>query len=155
MIEHCLALQETLSFFENKSYRFQESVCIVFGTELRDVDDVIDLTCDFSDVMWDKVNNGRVLCRKEIYAVRGISTLITETKNSKHHWPPSSRGGELTIKVPDQFHRAWHDIFMNLFTKEEFEIFWQMMSSIEDVALRDVVDCTRKKAKIKTSKKKK
>ncbi len=155
MIEHCLALQKALSFFEKKSYRFQEAVCIVFGTEARDIGDFVVLSQDFSAIKWEKVNNGRVLYRKEIYAVRGISTLISETKSSKHHWPPSSRGGELTIKVPDQFHRAWHDIFMNLFTKEEFEIFWQMMSSIEDVALRDVVDCTRKKAKIKTSKKKK
>lgn len=148
MIEHCLVLQESISFFENKPYRFQEAVCTVFGTEVRDIDDILEITHDFSDVMWDKVNNGRILCRKEIYAVRGISTLITETKNTKHHWPPSSRGGELTIKVPDQFHRAWHDIFMNLFIKEEFNIFWQTMSSVEDVVLRDVVDCTRKKAKI-------
>ncbi len=158
MIEQCLALQEVLPFFGNKSYRFQEAVCTVFGTDIRDSSDVINLTQDFRAVMWDKVNNGRVLVKKEIYTVRGSSVLITEIKNSKHHWPPSSKGGELTIKVPDQFHRAWHDVFMNLHTKEEFDIFWQIIFSVEDIVLRDVVDftldCVSTKAKAKKKKKK-
>ncbi len=93
MLEHCLALQKVLPFFANKSCRFQEAVCTVFGTDVRDAIDVLNLTYDFSSVMWHKVNNGRVLIKKEIYAIRGSSVLITETENSKHHWPPSSRGG--------------------------------------------------------------
>ena len=142
-----MSLEEVLPFFENRSYRFQEAVCIVFGTEIRDKEDIFYLTEDFYNLMWHKVNNGRVLSKREIYLVRGESVPILGSEKSKHHWPPGSRGGRLTIKVPSYFHTALHDVFMNLYTLEEFYIFWDMMFSMEEVVLRDVVDQARKEAK--------
>ena len=35
-------------------------------------------------------------------------------KNSEHHIIPSSRGGNQTCGLPENFHEAWHQCFQNL-----------------------------------------
>ena len=37
-----------------------------------------------------------------------------------HHWKPKSRGGDdkTTVKLPAEFHRAWHALFQNLYGSE-------------------------------------
>ncbi len=139
--------QEVLMFLENKPEQFQESFYTVFGKEVRDVYDIINLSKDFSTLKWEKVNNGRVLLKKEIYEVRGRSSLIKGEEISSHHWPPRSRRGRLKIETPDEFHLRWHRTLENLYLEEEFEIFWKELFSSESFVLCDVVDYTIKKAK--------
>lgn len=41
-----------------------------------------------------------------------------DKKYSAHHKVPRSRGGKETVLIPDQFHKAWHTIFGNLYDDE-------------------------------------
>ena len=60
---------------------------------------------------------------------------------SAHHITPSSRGGEETCEVPDNFHEAWHICFENL-TPEEIIKFVKklndMMRSRDEVTWADI-----------------
>ncbi len=150
MLEDSMLYLETAPFFENKSNRFCEAFVIIFGNQIRDEQDVLSASYDFSNIMWERVAEGvqkkKALRKNDIIRIRGGTVLIPDEGVSMHHWPPRSRGGQDTIKMPNEFHRAWHDVFMNLYKYKEFEIFWDKMFYLEEPLLRDVIDRTRKEA---------
>jgi len=39
---------------------------------------------------------------------------VKKKKRSQHHIVPSSRGGRRTVILPNEFHKAWHFLFVNL-----------------------------------------
>ena len=41
-----------------------------------------------------------------------------DKKYSAHHKVPRSRGGKQVVSIPDQFHKAWHTLFGNLYDYE-------------------------------------
>ncbi len=43
---------------------------------------------------------------------------------------------------------------MNLYLKEEFQIFWEIIFSMEEVVIREVVDCARETVENKRKTKK-
>ncbi len=151
MIEHCSILKEKLQFFGKMPPQFQQSFCCVFGTEVRDEKDVINLTIDYCDLMWDKVNNGRFVRVKDIVLTRGDESIFFEPRYDKHHWPPRSVGGKETIKLVEKFHKHWHIVFMNLHQEKEFRIYLKMLFYDDEIkdfsSLYEAADKARKEAK--------
>ncbi len=146
--------ENKLSIFENRSYRFQEATSIVLGTEIRDEYDAFCITSDFVDLFWEKAQNGMVVVEEDIFVIRGSALPTLGSVKNKHHWPPSSRNGEDVIKISAKFHRAWHDIFMNLYKEEEFELFWKVIfdNECDDLHLRNIIDQIRKEVLFKEKK---
>ncbi len=144
MLEHYYSAEEGFEFLENKSTHFRESFFVVFGREIRDEYDIFCVTADFVDLMWEKTKKrkrrDREISLDEIYSIRGDSILLEENGTTKHHWAPGSRGGEIIIRVPCDFHFSWHGLFMNLCKHEEFEMFWERVFYLESVVLRKLID---------------
>ncbi len=133
MIGEYTKLYDDFLFLKKKPPAFQEAFCTVFGTEIENEDEIILLTKSFTDLMWYKVRNGRVISNKDVYRLRGRDISLSSTKNN-HHFPPRSRnGGALTIKISEEFHRAWHILFMNLYKKEELFMFWEILFSCQGI----------------------
>ncbi len=134
MIQHYIKLYEKLPFFDKKPVSFQESFCTVYGNRIRDEEDVFLLTDDLHNLMWDKIKNGKYLRKGEVYDLWGHSDIVLSSGKNRHHWPPSSRDESAkTMKIPEDFHQAWHIIFMNLYKKEEMRNFWRFLFAHEEI----------------------
>ncbi len=107
MIQECRKLYDVLPFFENKPLSFQKSFCKVFGTNIQDEKQVLSYVKDFTELKWEKVNNGKIITPKDIYLVRGESIALSGAQYNEHHWAPSSRDSRAgVIKIVVVFHRA-------------------------------------------------
>lgn|GEM_PF-1560452 len=144
-------LEEAIPHFDNKPLNFQESFRKIFGTALRDEEDVYFLTEDICGLMWDKVNNGKIIRKRQIYLLRGDEAPSLDEEKNKHHWPPSSRGGKEVVKMPEDFHKSWHVVFMNLYKEIEIEIFLNKIFTNREISgfkdLYKAIEKAKKEAK--------
>jgi hypothetical protein len=132
--EHCDKLGDRFAFFNNKHEKFKKGFCAVFGSDVRDEKDIFEYVEDFRVLFWDKLENGKVIDREEIYELRGRSVLFVR-KDGYHHWQPESQGGKKVIRIPIDFHAGWHAIHFNLWKRKHFQLFWRKIFT--DEALDD------------------
>jgi len=144
-------LVEAVPHLENKPLSFQEAFYHVFGPGLRDEADVYILVKELCNLKWEKVNNGKIICKKHIYLLRGDKTPSLGDDKNKHHWPPGSRGGKETIEIPQDFHEKWHVIFLNLYKEKEIDIFLSKLFTDETIddfrEIYELIKNVRKEAK--------
>ncbi len=120
------------SFIRKKPETFKEAFYVVFGESIESKEDILLIAEELCNLKDNKMENGKVIKRREIYAMRKcFPRLGIETNN--HHWPPGSRGGEETLKIPKDFHEAWHIIFLNLYGFEEVQEFLDKLFKEEDL----------------------
>jgi len=43
---------------------------------------------------------------------------MSHHRYNDHHIIPSSRGGKRTVRLPEEFHGAWHILFQNMYGEE-------------------------------------
>ncbi len=133
MVVHHFSKLERFSFFRKKPDTFKEAFVNVFGEEIRDETDIFRLTGEFCDIKWKKLCNGRIIRAKEIHDLRGNNKTALKTSYEKHHWPPVSVGGMETVKIPKDFHKGWHIIFLNLYRKEDIYVFLDRMFLLDEL----------------------
>ncbi len=155
MLKSELYLNEAPEFLENKPPVFQKSFFMVFGLRARSEVEVFRMTEEFCNLMGKRVKKEkakeREIGRKEIYLIQKENLFLLGVEKNKHHWPPKSRSGKTTIKIPVEFHEGWHGIFTNLYKKEELFLFLEKIilkeKEVDELTLMQLADKTREEIK--------
>jgi hypothetical protein len=124
MEEHVSKLEEKFSFFKKKPYKFQEGFCLIFGSDIRETKDVLEMVEDYRRLMWHAVRNGKKVTKEEIYLIRGDGVLFFRGSGN-HHWPPRYEKSSISILVPIDFHKGWHLNNFGLWKKKDIRDFWK------------------------------
>ncbi len=132
MIEEQTKPCDVASFFKKKYPEFQEGFLLVFGLDVRDKSDVLEIAESYRKLMWAVKKNGKKITKKDIYHIRGESVLLVR-RDGFHHWPPRSENGKKKIKIamPIDFHKGWHLVHFNLWKRKDLRFFWQTIFSDE------------------------
>ncbi len=124
MQENCVNLKKTFPFFEKKPPEFQEGFLLVFGLDVRDKSDILQITEEYRRLMWAVTRNGKKITKKDIYLIRGESILFVRGEGN-HHWPPRRKNGKKKIIMPIDFHKGWHLVHFSLWKRKDLSTFWQ------------------------------
>ena len=104
---------------------FYRSFALVFGGITNETD-AYQFIRHLNQMMKNRKGGGKLL-KREILAIRGEGYDVTEhTSYNRHHVTPSSRdhrhseikSDKEIVKLPENFHAAWHGLFCNLYGEE-------------------------------------